>query len=62
MQQQIPPVTFYVSLSVPDGNPTGKSGIQEQAGTAGTGLSTPRCIPYPVLWKVLAALAALTAC
>lgn len=61
MQQQIPPVTFYVSLSVPDENPTGKSGVQEQAGTDGTGLST-HCIPCPVLWKVLAALAALTAC
>lgn len=54
--------SFYVSLSVPDENPTGKSGVQEQAGTAGTGLSTPHCVPCPVLWKVLAALAALTAC
>lgn len=59
---RIPPVTLHISLLVLDGNYTGKGGIQEQAGTAGTGLSTPRRIPCPVLWKVLAALAALTAC
>ena len=54
-------MTLRISLLALDGNYTGKGGIEEQAGTAGTGLSTPRRIPCPVLWKVLAVFAALTA-